>query len=132
VIYTVDVDTATPQLRPDAAPACRSASVNPEHVAEVLVARSKLATANVPVAYPDGKVILIPCPAVIPVGVTNWMVWLERALFVSEDCVSERDVSAAANASCSCATEAPRTILTITTVLVNDVRRFFLNIYIYY
>ena len=60
VRYNVDVATTTPHDKPEAAPEVRSASTKPEHDAEVLVAKSKLLILNVPVAYPDGNVTLIP------------------------------------------------------------------------
>jgi hypothetical protein len=59
VIYNVAVETETPHVRV-AGEAASTASVNPEHVDEVLVAKSKLFTLNVPVAYPEGKVTDIP------------------------------------------------------------------------
>ncbi len=62
---------ATPQLRPEADPLVRRASVKPEHEADVLVAKSVLVAPNDPKFHPTGNVILTLCAAEIPLGVTN-------------------------------------------------------------
>ena len=62
---------ATPQLRPEAAPLVRRASVKPEQDADVLVAKSVLVAPSPPKFHPTGKVILTLCAAEIPLGVTN-------------------------------------------------------------
>lgn len=62
---------ATPQLKPDAAPLIRRASANPEHDAEVLVAKSVLVAPSPPRFQPTGKVMLMLCVAETPLGVTN-------------------------------------------------------------
>ena len=70
VIVITDVVVETPHVRPDAALEIR-ASANPEHVAEVLVAKSILVVARAPIVHPAGNVMLMFCPAITPVGVTN-------------------------------------------------------------
>ena len=58
-------------MRPEAVPFLIKASVKPEHVEEVLVAKSVLVAFTVPKFHPTGKVILMSWPAMTPVGVTN-------------------------------------------------------------
>ena len=70
VIVITEVVVETPQVRPEAVLEM-SASVNPEHVADVDVAKSILVVARAPIVHPTGKVIVILVPAATPVGVTN-------------------------------------------------------------
>jgi hypothetical protein len=68
VITEVVVDT--PQVSPEAVLEI-SASANPEHVADVDVAKSILVVARAPIVHPGGKVMVMLVPAATPVGVTN-------------------------------------------------------------
>lgn len=70
IVILCDV-VETPHVSPEAALFVRNASVNPEQVDEVLVAKSVLEALTEPRFQPTGKVIVIPNPAPTPVGVTN-------------------------------------------------------------